>query len=252
MTGNAGKTWQRVFKGKTRILGTPPHFLGRPPEDGVVSPQNRLMPEANAQGLPLHPASTVPHRLQGLPPVASEHTVVLILGSFPGAASLRARQYYAHPQNHFWKILQAIWPAHPLPPAGPAGYDERCAWLLQRGLGLWDVYASCEREGSLDTSIRNAQVNDFARLHGSCPRLTAVAHNGGESFKHARAVQASLQLQALPMELPHVEDDAGHSRASAARIASVRLPSTSPANASWSFDRKLEAWAALMSAHGLL
>lgn len=166
-------------------------------------------------------------RWEGLAPVTSAQTVVLVLGSFPGAASLRAGQYYAHPQNHFWKIAQALWPVLPL----PADYAARCQWLLERGLGLWDVYESCERQGSLDASIRNAQVNDFARLSGCCPRLAAVAHNGGESFKHADAVRGSL--------------------GAAQGIESVRLPSTSPANASWSFDRKVNAWAALMTAHGL-
>ena len=177
-------------------------------------------------------ASEVPTRLVGLPPVVSDRTVVLVLGSFPGAASLKAQQYYGHPQNHFWRILQSLWPQHPLPPAGPQHYAQRCAWLLERRLGLWDVYASCEREGSLDTRIRNAEVNDFARLHGRCPRLAAIAHNGGESFKHARAVRASL---------------GAHSA-----VESVRLPSTSPAHAAWSFDRKLNAWAALMASHGLI
>ena len=167
-------------------------------------------------------------RWQGLPPVASEHMVVLVLGSFPGVASLRAGQYYAHPHNQFWKILQALWPSHAL----PGDYAARCDWLLARGLGVWDVYASCEREGSLDTRIRNAEVNDFARLHGRCPRLAAIAHNGGESFKHARAVRASLGVHSA--------------------VESVRLPSTSPAHAAWSFDRKLNAWAALMASHGLI
>ena len=179
------------------------------------------------------PAPAAP-RWQGLPPVASGDTVVLVLGSFPGAASLRAGQYYAHPHNQFWKILQALWPRHPLPPAGDAHYAARCDWLLERRLGLWDVYESCEREGSLDASIRHARVNDFARLHGRCPRLAALAHNGAESFRHAPAVLASLQA------------------AHPSRIAAVRLPSTSPANASWSFDRKLAAWGDLMAAHGLL
>ncbi|WP_265645879.1 DNA-deoxyinosine glycosylase [Verminephrobacter aporrectodeae] len=195
------------------------------------------MPEAIATGatpasLPL-PARGL--RLHGLPAVVSAQTVVLVLGSFPGAASLRAGAYYAHPQNHFWKILQALWPQHSLPPDYPA----RCAWLLARGLGLWDVYASCERAGSLDSSIRNPRVNDFSRLHGGCPRLAAVAHNGAESFRHSRAVLDGL--------------DAGRANGSpGAAVAAVRLPSSSPANASWSFARKLAAWAALMSAQRLL
>ena len=178
--------------------------------------------------MPVTAPPTPAPRWQGLPPVASEHMVVLVLGSFPGVASLRAGQYYAHPHNQFWKILQALWPSHAL----SGDYAARCDWLLARGLGVWDVYASCEREGSLDTRIRNAEVNDFARLHGRCPRLAAIAHNGGESFKHARAVRASL---------------GAHSA-----VESVRLPSTSPAHAAWSFDRKLNAWAALMASHGLI
>ena len=173
--------------------------------------------------------------------------MVLVLGSFPGAASLQARQYYAHPQNHFWKILQALWPQHPLPPAGPDGYADRCAWLLDRGLGLWDVYQSCEREGSLDTSIRNARLNDFAALRSACPRLAALAHNGAESFRHAPAALAALGAAGQPTLLPH---DVGTSGARA--IEAVRLPSTSPANASWSFERKLTAWADVMARHGLL
>ena len=166
-------------------------------------------------------------RLVGLPAVVSARTVVLVLGSFPGAASLRAQQYYGHPQNHFWRILQAIWPQHPLPgPAGPASYALRCEWLLARGLGLWDVYASCEREGSLDADIRHAVVNDFASLRAVAPRLAAIAHNGGESFKHA-------------------------ARTAALGVPVYKLPSTSPANASWSFERKLNAWAELMARHQL-
>ena len=181
------------------------------------------------------PAREVPTRLVGLPPVVSDCTVVLVLGSFPGAASLKAQQYYGHPQNHFCRILQSLWPQHPLPPAGPQHYAQRCAWLLERRLGLWDVYASCEREGSLDTSIRNAVVNDFAQLLLECPCLRAIAHNGGESFKHSAAVRPQW-AGAYP----------------GAQVQSVRLPSTSPATASWRFNRKQTAWAELMAAHGLL
>ena len=167
-------------------------------------------------------------RLTGLGPVADARTVVLVLGSFPGVASLRAQQYYAHPHNQFWPVLQALWPQHPLP--GRDDYAARCAWLLARGLGLWDVYAACEREGSLDARIRNAALNDFAALRARCPRLAAIAHNGGESFRHAKAVRAVLG-DGLP---------------------SLRLPSTSPANASWRFERKRNAWAEALAPFGLV
>jgi hypothetical protein len=72
------------------------------------------MPNPNLTSLPLQPAPQ-PQRLQGLAPVVSDATVVLILGSFPGARSLATGQYYAHPQNHFWRILQAVWPGVALP-----------------------------------------------------------------------------------------------------------------------------------------
>jgi hypoxanthine-DNA glycosylase len=162
--------------------------------------------------------------LTGLAPIVSPDTKVLILGSFPGAKSLALQQYYAHPQNQFWKILQAIWPSSPLE-LRASSYEIRSNWLLARGLGVWDVYASCEREGSLDTAIRNAVVNDIAGLH--LPQLSAIAHNGGESFKHAR-----------------------HTRRLGVPV--VQLPSTSPANASWSFERKLAAWREVFAVHGLV
>ncbi|MDM0040060.1 DNA-deoxyinosine glycosylase [Variovorax sp. J22G21] len=161
--------------------------------------------------------------LTGLAPIVSLDTVVLVLGSFPGARSLAERQYYAHPQNHFWKILQAIWPANPLP-AGADSYQKRSEWLLERGLGVWDVYAACRREGSLDTAIRDAVVNDIAGL--ALPKLAAIAHNGGESFRHA-----------------------GHT--SGLGVPVYKLPSTSPANASWGFERKLEAWREVFVRHGI-
>ncbi|GKT22123.1 DNA-deoxyinosine glycosylase [Acidovorax sp. SUPP3334] len=180
------------------------------------------------------PAPGAP-RLAGLAPVVSPCTAVLVLGSFPGAASLRVGQYYGHPQNHFWRILQALWPAQPLP--GRDDYAGRCAWLLDHGLGLWDVYAACEREGSLDADIRNAVVNDFQALRGQCPRLAAIAHNGGESFRHAKAVRTQMGLP------PPLREGSVHS---------LRLPSTSPANASWSFEKKLNAWATALAPYGLV
>ena len=167
--------------------------------------------------------SPEPPRLLGLPPIVSSNTRLLVLGSFPGAASLARQQYYAHPQNQFWKILQAIWPSSPCIDC-VSSYEKRSEWLLARGVGVWDVYASCERQGSLDTAIRNAQVNDFVGLARRCPQLRAIAHNGGESFKHARHVIASFSAAGLPA------------------LPVYKLPSTSPAHASWTFERKLDAW----------
>jgi len=164
--------------------------------------------------------------LTGLPPLLSSRTRLVVLGSFPGVASLAAQQYYGHPQNHFWKILQAIWPPGPIG-TGVDSYQKRSGWLLSKGLGLWDVYAACEREGSLDSRIRQPVVNDFSRLTQLCPALEAIAHNGGESFKHARHI-------ALP------------------GLQFYKLPSTSPANASWSFERKLAAWRDVFEKHRLI
>lgn len=157
--------------------------------------------------------SQAPTRLHGLPPVISRGTRLVILGSFPGVASLQARQYYGHPRNHFWPLLGAIWGLDLL----VLSYAQRLAEARRRGLGLWDVYASCLREGSLDTAIRAAEFNDLASLKRRAPLLQLVAHNGAES---ARAMKQIVAL-GLPVQ---------------------RLPSSSPANASWSFDRKLQAW----------
>ena len=172
-------------------------------------------------------------RLQGLVAVVSDTTRVLVLGSFPGARSLQLQQYYAHPQNHFWPILRSLWPQAPWPVDGD--YAARCRFALGQGLGIWDVYASCEREGSLDSAIRAASLNDFAQLLHRCPQLSGIVHNGGESFRHARAVEQSLAQAGL-----------------SARVRLHKLPSTSAANASWSFERKLGAWRSVMQEHGLV
>lgn len=165
------------------------------------------------------------NRLQGLAALVDTQTRLLVLGSFPGRSSLARQQYYAHPQNGFWPILQAIWPLGP-DEQSLDSYEKRSVWMLSKGLGLWDVYASCEREGSLDSAIRAPEVNDLASLMQRCPALRVIAHNGGESFRHAR-----------------------HSRTLGLPV--YRLPSTSPANASWSFERKLAAWREVVAAAGL-
>ena len=160
--------------------------------------------------------------LQGLAPIVSGDMRLVVLGSFPGARSLALQQYYAHPQNQFWKILSALWQVDLL----TASYAERCAVLLAHRLGLWDVYARCERQGSLDSAIRNPVVNNFAALARDCRGLQATAHNGGESFRNAGKTLLNIPAH--------------------------RLPSTSPAHASWSFSRKLDAWQVVFAQHGLV
>ena len=161
-------------------------------------------------------------RLHGLPPVLGPRTRLVVLGSFPSQASLLAAQYYAHPRNQFWPLLSALWGIE----MRTLLYEQRLALVLERGLGIWDVYASCQREGSLDSAIEAPEFNNWAELRRQAPDLQAVAHNGGES---ARAMRHTLALGCTVH----------------------RLPSTSPANASWSFERKLAAWREVFIQHGI-
>lgn len=151
--------------------------------------------------------------LEGLAPVIALDTRLVVLGSFPGVASLAAQQYYGHARNHFWPLLSALWDEDlvGLP------YADRLDALRRHRVGLWDVYRHCEREGSLDSAIRTPVLNDLPSLRLLAPQLRAVAHNGGESAR-SRRITGQLGLDVH------------------------RLPSTSPANASWSFERKLAAW----------
>ncbi len=155
--------------------------------------------------------------LKGLPPIIGAQARVLILGSFPSEASLAARQYYAHKQNQFWKILGAVIEQ----PLFEMDYAARKAAVLAAGIAIWDVYARCERAGSLDSAIRNGRPNDFAKLKKSALAgrhvLPRVCFNGQTAGRFAP------QLEALG-------------------FATLILPSTSPANATWSFERKLAAW----------
>jgi hypoxanthine-DNA glycosylase len=113
-------------------------------------------------------------RQRGLPPVVDAATRVLILGSFPGVASLAARQYYAHPRNHFWPILAAVLdePLVELP------YAKRLERIASRGLGVWDIIVACERNGSSDAAIRDAKRGDVDRVRRVARSLAVVCFNG--------------------------------------------------------------------------
>lgn len=168
-----------------------------------------------------HAAPAAPsQRLVGLAPVFDARARLLVLGSFPGAASLQAAQYYAHPRNAFWPVMAAL-----LGDAGLAArpYAERLQALRDHGVALWDAVTACEREGSLDTAIQAAEPSDVAELVGRLPALRAIACNG--ALAHQQAVHA-LAGTALPV---------------------LKLPSTSPAHAGLNRADKAAAWRAALA-----
>jgi TDG/mug DNA glycosylase family protein len=162
--------------------------------------------------------SHFPDLLAGLPPVLDHRTRTLILGSFPGTASLAAAQYYAHPRNQFWPLLSAILDV----PLTTMAYPQRLQSLLDRGIGVWDVIDHCRRVGSLDSAIRDSRVNDFAVLRQACPGLIRVCFNGKTSGKFAPEFAA-------------------------AGYGTLHLPSSSPANAQSSFAQKLALWRGIIA-----
>lgn len=124
----------------------------------------------------------------GLPPVLDEHTEVLILGSMPSDQSLAKSEYYGNPSNDFWRIMADVLGCPELP---NLPYKSKREVLLSRGIGLWDAYRCCERQGSMDGNISQQQANDFTLLRTEAPRLRLVCFNGGE------AVSAEQQVRAL-------------------------------------------------------
>lgn len=134
------------------------------------------------------------------PPVAAPDARLLIVGSLPGERSLAERQYYAHPQNQFWRLLSPV-VGRPLP---TLAYEERLRVLQVRRIALWDVVATARRTGSADSAIRDAEANDLATLVRSLPDLRAVAFNGGMAAKIGRSLLAgeSVTLVDLPSSSP--------------------------------------------------
>jgi hypoxanthine-DNA glycosylase len=144
---------------------------------------------------------------------------MLILGSFPSVASLGKAQYYAHPQNHFWRLVGAVI-AEPLP---EMDYEARKRALLRHGIGLWDVIDTCARKGSLDSNIRDPRHNDFSRVTGVAKKLRRVCFNG----------KTAARMEPLFVEWG---------------FETLVLPSSSPAN-TMRFDEKLKHWRQMVQPH---
>lgn len=149
----------------------------------------------------------------GLAPVLAVDTEVVVLGSFPGLASLTAKRYYAHPRNQFWPLMAALLNESLL----QMDYAERLRCLLAHRIGLWDVIHRCRREGSLDVAIRQAEYHDVNALRIHAPSLRRCGFNGKTAGKaESRFIAAGWQTRVLP--------------------------SSSPAHAALSFEAKLASW----------
>jgi TDG/mug DNA glycosylase family protein len=161
----------------------------------------------------------------GFPPIADNNAIILILGSMPSIKSLQAEQYYAHPRNSFWFIMTKLFASKP-----DLDYDERTELLLHNRIALWDVLNTCQRKGSLDSSINNKTiiVNDFNKFLTEHPSIKAIYFNGSraqqEYNKHVLAV--------IDEKFSAIEY--------------LRLPSTSPAMASLSHEQKLQQWKVIL------
>jgi hypoxanthine-DNA glycosylase len=158
--------------------------------------------------------------VQSFPPIVSERSKLIILGSMPGELSLKAGQYYAHPQNAFWVIMGELFGAGRSLP-----YQERVAILQSVGVALWDSLQACIRPGSLDASIRQEVANDFPALFAEYPNITHVFFNG-------RKPETAFRRHAM-LALP--ED----------RHVFARLPSSSSAYAAMRLEAKVRAWSVL-------
>jgi TDG/mug DNA glycosylase family protein len=156
---------------------------------------------------------------RSFPPIAAPDAEILILGSMPGLVSLAADEYYAHPRNAFWPIMAELFGFDLAAP-----YNERVKALESAKIAVWDVLFSCNRPGSLDSNIASDSLiaNDLASFLQQHPALKRVFFNGAKAESCFRKHIAPTLAAGL--------------------ITCQRLPSTSPAHASLSLERKLEAW----------
>ena len=150
-------------------------------------------------------------------PLYDENSEILILGSFPSVKSQENKFFYGHPQNRFWPMIAEIFGE-----VRPQTREEKIALALRNHMAVWDVIESCDIVGSSDSSIKNAVPNDLSEILEKT-RISRIIINGRTAEKFYRKYQAK-----------------------AVDIPAVCLPSTSPANAAWSFERLKEAWSIII------
>lgn len=154
-------------------------------------------------------------------PSIDEHSTVLILGSMPGVKSLEEQQYYAHPQNRFWKVMASICNE---PKLYEFAYDLKLKTLLNSNIALWDTIKSCKREGSLDSDIQNETPNDIKGLLKNYPNIKIICLNGNKSYS------------AFKKYFPDLLE----------KYNCHKMPSTSPANARYSLDILIKEWSKVL------
>jgi len=163
---------------------------------------------------PLIPIRTT---LEGLPPIEDEACRVLILGTMPGVESLKQQAYYANLRNLFWKLLSEV-TGKPV----PENYEDKKVWLINNKIALWDTCSTCIRNGSLDSNISEEMPNDIKDFITTHPHLIAIGFNGKTSERLFRKHMAGIDTLKL-----------------------ISLPSSSPANASIQWEKKVEEWSKL-------
>ena len=154
-------------------------------------------------------------------PSINNNSRVLILGSMPGVKSLEEQQYYAHPQNRFWKVMASICNE---PKLHEFDYDSKLKTLLKNNIALWDTIKSCKRDGSLDSDIQNESPNDIRKLLKKYPNIKAICLNGNKSYS------------AFKKYFPDLLD----------KYNCHKMPSTSPANAKYGLDTLIEEYRLLL------
>ena len=156
-------------------------------------------------------------RCQGFLPIINKNAKILILGSMPSEQSLKVNEYYGNRQNRFWQIIFNVFKKEL-----SVNYAEKIKFLYEHNIALWDVLATCERQGSLDAAIKNEQSNNFAQLFTDYKKIQKVCFNGQKAYQAFFKYNKNLLQEK--------------------NIAYAVLPSTSPANARYSFVELLNEW----------
>ena len=164
-------------------------------------------------------------RLIGFAPSIDENCTTIILGSMPSVKSLEQQQYYAHPQNRFWKLMAIFFNEGIIPTI----YQERLELLRKNHIALWDSIDSCIREGSLDSAICDEVPNDFKALFAKYPKIKTICFNGGKSFQCFKKYNKDI-----------LKDKT---------YTFYTLPSTSPANAKFRLPMLQEVWQQALARH---